>query len=197
MKLTEVKFVLNQLSHAFQNSKGYQVEGVAESWHMFGLDVLPVDAVLMVVKAGVLDGRWTYPPSLSDIVKAYNDAQPKTTPMTFESLSHRSWFRFSIVKMVRKRYPGYKKTHQFSSEEEMHKSLHIVEQQRRKFEAELFDKFLPEVQRLTKQGLPLYKVIEIVFGPEYIPPHLRNEANNLLSDLAKQTAKRLPGAKNE
>jgi hypothetical protein len=197
MKLEQVEIIVSILKDCFQNAKGYESATIAPSWHSMGLDDIPFDVALMLIKTAVKDGVWTYPPSLNDILKAYNDSLPKTTPTTFESLSERSWLRLSIVRIVRKRYPGYKKTHQFSSEEEMHKSLHIVEQQRRKFEAELFEKFLPEVQRLTKQGLPLYKVIEIAFGPEYIPPHLRNEANNLLSDLAKQTAKRLPGAKDE
>lgn len=192
MKLEQVEIIVSILKDCFQNAKGYESATIAPSWHSMGLDDIPFDVALMLIKTAVKDGVWTYPPSLNDILKAYNDSLPKTTPMTFENLSERSWFKLAIQKMVFRRYPNYSSKHQFSSEEDMHKSKAIREQQQRKCEVELFEKYLPEVKRLSKQGLSQSQVIEMAFGRDYLPSNFQGK-RTLLDDLSKDLAKKLPG----
>ena len=183
MDIKQVEMVLQVLKDSFGNSKAYDSDTVAQTWWMMGLDGLPFDGVMGAVKKQLSNGGFKYPPSLNDVADAYRAEAwirgGDKKPLSFESLSERSVFKMAIIRMVKLRHPGYKKTHQFSSSEDMEKSLHILSQQRKKLEQEVFEKYFPIVQRYSEAGNTPIRTIELAFGPEFVHPKFRTTQQSL------------------
>jgi hypothetical protein len=198
MNNQQVEFLISMLRDCFPTSKGYDGPTVVQSWHTMGLCDLSFDKVLLAVRKGIKENRWDYPPSINDILKAYNDASPKV-PMDYEGLSNDSQIKHAIDMRVNKRHPEVDPKRQFRDIEEHQEALAINRQQRLKYRNELFKEVKPEVQRLLNSGMKSAQIVSQVFGVEYVKSdhrrHLGQGTNDVV-DLAKSIAKALPGVGN-
>jgi hypothetical protein len=204
MNIKQVEMLLRVLKDSFGNSKAYDGETVAQSWHLMGLDNLPFDGVMAAAKEALGKGQFEYPPSLNDITRAYDRKKfwenlgNKT--ITLESLSERSAFKHAIIRMVKRRFSGFKKGHQFASLEDKSKSESILEQQRKKYEIEVFEKFLPMIQSYALQGHGPHRCVELAFGPDFVAPRFRTELQKLpggstIAGLIEDVTNKLPQVK--
>lgn len=196
MNSKQVEFLVSMLRDCFPTAKGYDSLTVVQSWHTMGLCGLSFDKVLLAVRKGISENRWDYPPSINDILKAYNESMPKV-PMDYEGLSDDSQIKRAIDMRVNKRHPEVDPKRQFRAIEDYQEALAINRQQRLKYRNELFKEVKPEVQRLLNSGAKSAQIVAQVFGLEYVKPselrrHL-GQGTKQIEDLANRLAKKLPG----
>ncbi len=181
MNLAEVNSLLELLSSYYPNSNNYE-QKYAKNWNLALHDVDAKELVRLFLKAYMSGDFGEYPPQLHQLLALIRSTQPQP-PKCFEELSPKSNFRKRIGYMVKRRFPSYSKKHQFSSVEEMQKSVAIRRDQQLKASGEVFNQYIDELWRLVRAGVPEREALIRVLGAHNVPQN----TVKALPDTIKQT----------